>query len=74
MFLDSGTRKQSDYAESEPAKRKKPDTDNISDLIVLGLPYSSVEEDLRKYFEKFGELEMHEVRSHVKAFDNVLFR
>lgn len=32
-----------------------------SDLIVLGLPYKATEDDLKEYFQKFGELTMHEV-------------
>jgi len=38
-----------------PASSKtKPDL--LSDLIVLGLPYSATEDDLKSYFEKYGEL------------------
>ena len=33
----------------------------LSDLIVLGLPYSSTEEDVKTYFEKYGELAHCEV-------------
>jgi RNA recognition motif-containing protein len=34
-----------------------------SDLIVLGLPWKSSEEDLRNYFSKFGELLLVQVRN-----------
>jgi len=38
-----------------PASSKsKPDL--LSDLIVLGLPYSATEDDVKAYFEKYGEL------------------
>ena len=33
----------------------------LQDLIVLGLPYTSTEEDLKDYFEKYGELAHWEV-------------
>jgi len=39
---------------------KKPLSE--SDLIVLGLPYSTTEEEMRKYFEQFGELQTCEVK------------
>ena len=32
-----------------------------SDLIVLGLPWKTSEQDLRAYFESFGELLMAQV-------------
>ena len=32
-----------------------------SDLIVLGLPWKSTEDDLRNYFSQFGELLMVQV-------------
>jgi len=34
----------------------------LDDLIVLGLPYSSTEEDLKEYFGKFGELAHSEIK------------
>lgn len=33
-----------------------------SDLIVLGLPYKTTDEELRQYFEEFGEVLMAEVK------------
>lgn len=38
------------------------DSDFLSDLIVLGLPYKATEHDMKEYFQQFGELAMHEVR------------
>ncbi|BFZ23979.1 hypothetical protein BsWGS_27018 [Bradybaena similaris] len=38
-----------------------------SDLIVLGLPWKSTEEDLRKYFQQFGELLMVQVKKDPKS-------
>jgi RNA recognition motif-containing protein len=42
-------------------KSKKYERQRCSDLIVLGLPWKSTEEDLRKYFAQFGELLMVQV-------------
>lgn len=42
-------------------KTKRHDRQKCSDLIVLGLPWKSTEEDLRKYFSQFGELLMVQV-------------
>lgn len=39
-----------------------------SDLIVLGLPWKTSEQDLRVYFENFGELLMAQVRLFVNRF------
>lgn len=51
-------------------KRSKNDDDDndsqteevTSDLIVLGIPYSNTEEDLRKYFEKFGTVTVSQIK------------
>ncbi|BFZ23221.1 hypothetical protein BsWGS_26260 [Bradybaena similaris] len=45
-----------------PLKRQK-----CSDLIVLGLPWKSTEEDLKKYFQQFGELLMVQVKKDLKS-------
>jgi len=42
--------------EGPAAVKVKKEKDPLSDLIVLGLPYSSTEEEMREYFEKFGEV------------------
>lgn len=36
--------------------------DMIADLIVLGLPYSTTEEELREYFGRYGELAHNEIK------------
>jgi len=48
-------------SDDTPSKRRKDDR-NSSDLIVLGISYSASEDDVKEYFEKFGELEMHEIK------------
>ena len=41
---------------------KRFERQKCSDLIVLGLPWKSNEDDLRKYFTQFGELLMVQVK------------
>ena len=45
-----------------PATKSKRLARRCSDLIVLGLPWKSTEEDLRQHFSQFGELIMVQVR------------
>ena len=47
---------------------KKYERQRCSDLIVLGLPWKSTEDDLRKYFNQFGELLMVQVFIWMTAF------
>ncbi|XP_076087017.1 TAR DNA-binding protein 43-like [Mytilus galloprovincialis] len=48
-------------------RKKMYDKKRCSDLIVLGLPWKSTEEDLRKYFSNFGELLMVQVKKDPKS-------
>lgn len=51
-----------EYVESENKKKKKLlDKAVCSDLIVLGLPYKTTEEELREYFLEFGDVVFCEV-------------
>ncbi|XP_045192988.2 TAR DNA-binding protein 43-like [Mercenaria mercenaria] len=43
-------------------KMKKVETRRPSDLIVLGLPWKSTEDDMREYFKKFGDLILVQVK------------
>lgn len=44
------------------AKMKiRSDAKKCSDLIVLGLPWKTTEQELRQYFEAFGEVLMAQV-------------
>ncbi len=45
-----------------------------SDLIVLGLPWKTSEQDLRAYFESFGELLMAQVINYNSFHINVLLK
>ena len=56
-------RKGDEGLENPLAKTKRMDKQRCSDLIVLGLPWKSTEEDLRSYFSQFGELLMVQVRT-----------
>jgi len=38
-----------------------------SDLIVLGLPWKTTEQDLRSYFEPFGEVLMAQVLTFIDS-------
>jgi len=59
-----------DYSITKSAGKRKLDSDGgpknkkelLQDLIVLGLPYTSTEEDLNEYFSKFGELAHCEIK------------
>lgn len=46
--------------ESKMTKISTPD-DGLGDLIVLGLPWKTTSEDMKEYFQKFGEVVMAEV-------------
>lgn len=46
-------------AEDDSGPRNKKEM--LQDLIVLGLPYSSTEDDVKEYFSQFGELAHWEV-------------
>ena len=56
-------RKIEDQVEA-PISKKRMEGRKCVDLIVLGLPWKTTEEDLTRYFEKYGELVMAQVRSY----------
>lgn len=48
--------------ENSTAKTKRMETKlKCSDLIVLGLPWKTTEQQLREYFETYGEVLMAQV-------------
>ena len=56
-------RKSDDNLENSTAKTKRMETKlRCTDLIVLGLPWKTTEQNLREYFETFGEVLMAQVR------------
>jgi len=63
-------RKSDDYLENSTAKSKRFENSSkskCSDLIVLGLPWKTTEQQLREYFEPFGEVLMAQVKKDVKT-------
>lgn len=61
FFVDkrkADRRADSDIDDYAAPKVKK---EMLQDLIVLGLPYTSTEEDMKEYFCQFGELAHWEV-------------
>ncbi|CAC5361717.1 TARDBP [Mytilus coruscus] len=61
VFPKDNKRKGEEQTENPSAKTKKLEK-KCSDLIVLGLPYKSTEEDLKTYFSKYGELVLAQVK------------
>ncbi|XP_022344193.1 TAR DNA-binding protein 43-like isoform X1 [Crassostrea virginica] len=65
---DNIKRKGEEAAGENPlAKNKCVDKQRCSDLIVLGLPWKSNEDDLRRYFSTFGELLLVQVKRDPKT-------
>lgn len=69
ILADSTTKRkieESPNAKEPESKMTKISTpgDGLGDLIVLGLPWKTTAEDMKEYFQKFGEVEMAEVHVH----------
>ena len=61
-------KRKSDEAGGDLAKLKRTESKNkCSDLIVLGLPWKTTEQELREYFEPFGEVLMAQVKKDIKT-------
>jgi len=58
-------RKPDDFLENAASKRTMKN--NTSDLIVLGLPWSTTDEELKEAFSKFGEIQMSQVKKDPKT-------
>jgi len=54
-------KRKGELLENPSAKTKRVEKNRCSDLIVLGLPWKSTEDDLQKHFSQFGELLMVQV-------------
>lgn len=59
--LPDNKRKMDEIDASSATKIKRGDQ-KTSDLIVLGLPWKTTEQDLKDYFSTFGEVIMVQVR------------
>ncbi|KAH3822319.1 TAR DNA-binding protein 43-like [Dreissena polymorpha] len=67
-----------DVCSAAALRLKRDKSQKCSDLIVLGLPWKSGEEDLKKYFSQFGGLLMVQVKkdpktAHSKGFGFIRF-
>ncbi|XP_023019439.1 TAR DNA-binding protein 43 isoform X1 [Leptinotarsa decemlineata] len=68
VFPKENKRKSDDNLENSTAKTKRMETKlRCTDLIVLGLPWKTTEQNLREYFETFGEVLMAQVKKDVKT-------
>lgn len=64
FYFIENKRKSDDHLENSTPKTKRMETKmKCSDLIVLGLPWKTSEQQLREYFESFGEVLMAQVCS-----------
>jgi len=60
VVFEKGDKRKYDDSNGSSNRIKKPR--KCSDLIALGLPFKSTDEDIRAYFSDFGELVMVEVK------------
>ncbi|BFZ06764.1 hypothetical protein BsWGS_09803 [Bradybaena similaris] len=67
VFPKENKRKGDDGFDNPVAKTKRLDSHKCSDLIVLGLPWKSTEDDLTEYFQQFGELILVQVKRDIKT-------
>jgi RNA recognition motif-containing protein len=70
--VESNERRKSDEAAAgEPhgsaARGRRLEKNKCSDLIVLGLPWKTTEQELREYFEPFGEVLMAQVSLNISV-------
>lgn len=47
---------------SSATKQKRLDSRKCSDLVVLGIPFKTTEEELKEYFKQFGEVVVSQVK------------
>jgi len=65
-FPKENKRKMEDHTDTSVTTKRRMENTCV-DLIVLGLPWKLTEEELRAYFEKFGELLMAKVNKDAKT-------
>lgn len=67
-FPKENKRKSDDALENSMSKTQRMEKKlQCSDLVVLGLPWSTTEKELRAYFSTFGELLMAQVKKDAKT-------
>ena len=62
VTLSKKAEKRKIFEPDGPGSGTKREKDMLSDLIVLGLPYSTSEEEFLEYFEKFGDVVHSEIK------------
>lgn len=66
-----GTKRKNDDEDDSSKKMAKSDGkvagENGSDLVVLGLPWTTTEETMKNYFEQYGEVSMVQVKTDPKS-------
>jgi len=50
------------YSKNIKVEEDEEDADKTYDLIILGLPWKTTEDDIREYFEPFGEISMVQLK------------
>ena len=70
IFVDA--KRKGDDLDINSAKSRKIERKCV-DLIVLGIPWKSTEDVLRRYFEQYGDVVLCEVRNrHEQKISNLL--
>ena len=62
VVVDVFDKRREETGECSGGKSKRVEKTKCSDLIVLGLPWKTSEQELRTYFEPFGEVLMAQVQ------------
>lgn len=62
-----GSKRKIEEDDDGSRKQTKSDVDSGSDLVVLGLPWSTTEDTMRSYFEQYGEVTMVQVKTDPKS-------
>lgn len=60
-FVESKRKVEEELENPVSTKIVKMETRKTTDLIVLGLPFKSCEDDMKEYFEQYGELVLTQV-------------
>nr|XP_006821189.1 PREDICTED: TAR DNA-binding protein 43-like [Saccoglossus kowalevskii] len=67
VFPKDNKRKPEETLETPVGKTRRVEKQKCTDLIVLGLPWKTTEEELKEYFSDFGELLMSQVKKDPKT-------
>lgn len=67
VFNRGAKRKTDDDYDTGKRARTEGGSDSGSDLVVLGLPWTTTEDTMRSYFEQYGEVNMVQVKTEPKS-------